>query len=54
MMKIYRVHYREACVNKDKTIGYYTTEEKAKKVAMNTCVGWDDDRPEVEEITVED
>ena len=54
MMKIYRVHYREACVNKDKTIGYYTTEEKAKEVAMNTCVGWDDDRPEVEEIIVED
>ena len=39
MMKIYRVHYREACVNKDKTIGYYTTEEKAKEVAKNTFVG---------------
>ena len=49
MMKIYRVHYREACVNKDKTIGYYTTEEKAKKIAMNTWVSWDDERTEEKE-----
>ena len=54
MMKVYRVHYIDTCVHKDKTIGYYTTVEKAKEVAKNTFVGWDDGRPEVEEVIVED